>query len=97
MASQRIEDLFAWIDEEVLLFDGMDDALIGWASPMNSPTVAVYDYNLLVEVVMHRDGLAEDEAVEYVDFNVVGAYMGPSTPIVMYRPDWVDVRLAAGI
>lgn len=94
MASRRVEELFEWIDAEVLLFDGLDDALIGWASPMNSPTLAVYDYNLIVETVQRRDGCTVDEAIEFVDFNVVGAYAGEQTPIVLYRPDWVDVRLA---
>jgi hypothetical protein len=83
------------MDEDVLLFTGFDDALIGWSRPMNSPTLAVYDYELIVREVMRRDGCDMDEAVEFVDFNVVGAYMGPGTPIVMYRPEWVDVRFLA--
>jgi hypothetical protein len=97
VASRRVEELFEWMDEQVLLFDGMDEALIGWARPMNSPTLAVYDYNLMVEEMMRRDGCTMDEAVEFVDFNVVGAYMGPETPIVMYRPEWVDVRFATEV
>ena len=97
MTSRRVDELFAWMDEEVILFDGLDDALIGWSRPMNSPTLAVYDYNLMVELIVGRDGCTVDDAIEFVDFNVIGMYVGPGTPIVMYRPDWVDVRFAEGV
>lgn len=92
MASRRIEELFGWLDEEVLLFDGFDEALIGWARPMNSPTLAVYDWDTMVDVLMSRDGCDMDGAIEFLDFNVVGAYVGPQTPIILYRPDWVEVK-----
>ena len=36
---------------------------------------------------MTRDGMTEEEAQEYFDFNVEGAYMGEKTPI------WVDDEL----
>jgi hypothetical protein len=97
MASRRIEELFEWMGEEVILFDGLDEALIGWARPMNSPTLAVYDYDLMVEVLMSRDGCEMDEAMEFIDFNVVGAYVGPGTPVVMCRPDWIDVKIKADV
>lgn len=92
MASRRIEELFGWLDEEVLLFDGFEEALIGWARPMNSPTLAVYDWNTMIDIMMSRDGCDMDDAIEFIDFNVVGAYVGPQTPIILYRPDWVEVK-----
>lgn len=75
------------MDEEILLFSEMNDALIGWTKPMNSPVLAVYDYRKLVDVVMEISECSVDEAEEYVDYNVLGAYMGPGTPIVVISPD----------
>jgi len=34
---------------------------------------------------MNRDGMDEDEAREFLDFNTFGAWMGPGTPLFMYR------------
>lgn len=92
MASRRIEELFDWLGEEVIVFDGFDEALVGWTRPMNSPTLAVYDFDTMVDIIVSRDGCDMDEAIEFIDFNVVGGYFGPGTPVVLYRPDWVDVR-----
>jgi hypothetical protein len=39
----------------------------------------------MIEVLMERDGMCADEAQEYLEFNYVGGYVGPSTPFVLYR------------
>jgi hypothetical protein len=31
--------------------------------------------------------LSEEEAIEYMNFNVLDAYMGPMTPIFVYEMD----------
>jgi hypothetical protein len=30
---------------------------------------------------MERDGMTEEEAIEFFEFNVVGAYVGGGTPV----------------
>jgi hypothetical protein len=36
---------------------------------------------------MDNDDLSYDDAVEYVDFNVVGAWVGEQTPIIVMPID----------
>ena len=72
---------------EALFADGLDEALVGMAERCGEPTLAVYDYARAVEVFMTRDGMAYEEAVEWMDFNVVGAWMGPHTPVWLRRPE----------
>jgi hypothetical protein len=43
----------------------------------------VYNGHLITEVLVEK-GMAEEDAQEYIDFNIVGAYVGDSTPIVMW-------------
>jgi hypothetical protein len=43
----------------------------------------VYDLNKCIEVLVDRDGMSQEEAVEYMDFNVLGAYVGEETPIFL--------------
>ena len=69
-------------EEECLLADGFDLALIGiTCSPHHGEPVAVYDKNKMVSVLVNRDGMTDMEALEYLDFNVFGAYVGEKTPL----------------
>ena len=71
------------IEEGTLTADGFEDALIGYGRQFNY-TVAVYDVEKCLNILQLRDGMTEDEAVEYFEFNVQGAYVGESTPIFIY-------------
>lgn len=76
------------IDEPYLQADGFEDALIGfvWPSETNLKT-AVYDRNKCIEILQTRDGMDEIDAIEYFEFNVAGAYVGPQTPFFFDRCD----------
>lgn len=78
-----IEEYLDTIDESALLCDGFDDAFIGFSQRINEPLTAVYSYEKMLEVLIERDGMDYDEAAEYLDFNVLGAWVGPQTPIVV--------------
>ena len=66
--------------------DGFDDALIGYAD-RDGFTLAVYAIDLAVDILMHRELMTYEDAKEYFEFNVRGAWVGPQTPI------WVDTML----
>lgn len=68
-------------DNECLIADGFDDALIGISAGMNP--VAVYDHDLCVDILM-KEGMTDEEAVEHMNFNVTGAYVGDKTPVFVY-------------
>ena len=70
-------------EEGTLTADGFEDALIGYGQQFSYP-VAVYDVEKCISILQLRDGMTEDEAVEYFEFNVQGAYVGESTPIFLY-------------
>lgn len=68
------------LDYEGLLFaDGFDDAIIGVAERIGMEPVVAYDTNKIIEI-LSRD-MTEDEAVEYFEFNILGAHMGERTPV----------------
>lgn len=65
-------------DEEFLKADGFDDAIIG----VDEPTLRlIYSTTKCVEILVERDDMGLDEALEHFDFNVRGAYVGDKTPI----------------
>ena len=79
MEFKDIRDTITEANDEALLADGFEDALIGYAQ-IFSRTVALYDRRKCIEILMKRDKMTEDAAEEYFCFNVTGAYMGDNTP-----------------
>ena len=71
------------LEEGTLTADGFEDALIGYGRQFNYP-VAVYDVEKCLNILQLRDGMTEDEAVEYFEYNVQGSYVGESTPVFIY-------------
>jgi len=67
------------IEAEALLADGFEDALMGHTQGPN--IVAVYEYDLCIHILMTRDDMTCEEAIEFMDFNVLGSYVGEKTPI----------------
>ena len=73
--------------------DGFDDALLGvaliWGSNGSRTEVLVYDAEKIRAQLMLRDKMTSEEAREYIEFNIEGAYVGPDTPIVVWSEDLV--------
>ena len=87
MTSESIGD---FVDECALTYDGFDSAIFGIAIRPCHNTVVAYDFNLMVKQC-EKDGMSYDEAIEYIDFNIVGAYMGEGTPIIIRKIDESDL------
>ena len=79
----------------MLKITGHDDAVLGpafiWGEGGTRLSVLVYDADLIRATLMTRDGMTAEEAREYIEFNIEGAYMGPDTPILVWPDDcWED-------
>lgn len=70
----------------LLTADGFDAAILGVAEGCSRPSVVIYDYDKCVAILMERDGMEEGEANKFMQFNVVGAYLGEHTPMFLRRP-----------
>ena len=69
-------------------WDGLDDSIIGQASIWNGNKrveVLVYDADKMIKVFVDRDGMSEEEANEYILFNIEGAYIGEDTPVLVWQ------------
>lgn len=77
MTVEEIED----INPEALLCDGFDEAIIGMAERINLGPVVAYDVDKMLEIMVKRDGMTYEEAMEYFDYNILGAWMGENTPV----------------
>jgi hypothetical protein len=69
------------VNEDALFADGFDDAIIGYDA---CGYRVVYDYDKCLKVLIERDDMSYPEAHEFMEFNVVGAYVGDFMPIYVH-------------
>lgn len=75
-----LDDL-AEANPDALLADGPEAALVGYTVNHHHPQVAVYDIEKCIEVLVERDGMAPEEADEFLSSNTLGAYVGENGPL----------------
>tara|TARA_R100000306_G_C4279280_1_gene94227 strand:- start:23 stop:319 length:297 start_codon:yes stop_codon:yes gene_type:complete len=88
---KRIREVLTSENPDAIIYDGMDDALIGvyrgisdgQVGTYEEEAIAVYSYVKYIEIYIKRDGMSEEEAVEFFDYNVDGVYIGKFQPIVI--------------
>jgi hypothetical protein len=73
-------------EEAMIKMDGYDDCILGVIKGAGQETKICYDVNLVIKRLM-ADGLSEDEALEFFEYNQMGAYVGESTPVFLFRGD----------
>ncbi len=66
---------------EAIFSDGFDNAIYGYSTDGR----VIYSAYEIIGTLMNRDGMTEEEATEFFDFNIAGAYYGEYTPIYMYE------------
>lgn len=71
-------------NDSVLMIDGCESAIIGWFERCGQGPLLIYDYEKLVAHFV-KEGMDEDEAEEWISFNIEGAWMGSGTPAIMHR------------
>ena len=71
---------------EPLEADGLEDALIGTGWQFIQ-ALMVYSVKKVLEILMTRDGMSYEEAREFFEFNIVGAYVGAGTPVFVEDDD----------
>lgn len=75
----KVEDMLYNVNEEsqALFADGFDDAIVGVHLDWER---VIYDKAKMIEILVN-EGMTDLDAIEYLEFNVWGAYVGTHTPI----------------
>ena len=66
--------------------DGLEEALIGTGRQFTQELM-VYSVEKVLEILMTRDGMSYEDAREFYEFNIVGAYVGAGTPVFVEDED----------
>jgi len=79
--SAELRNSIAEINPEALLCDGFDEAILGMAERINLGPVVAYSEEKIIQILMERDGMTDEEAYEFFHYNIKGAWVGDYTPI----------------
>jgi hypothetical protein len=69
----------------MLIADGYDEAVLGVARRCGQPDLIAYDVEKIIEILMTREDMTYEDAVEFFDSNIAGAWMGEETPIFINK------------
>lgn len=88
----------------MLKINGFDHCIIGISQILGKDDfIVVYDTMEIVSTLQERDGMSEEEAIEYFDYNIHGAYLGDYTPMFVTRcginkvDEWADLTYCDNI
>lgn len=79
---EQVREYLAEVNPDAFLFDGFDEALVGVCEAFGQEPRAMYDYDWIIKILVERDGVSYDDAVEYYGYNMIGAWLGDSMPVV---------------
>ena len=69
--------------EGVIIADGLEEAFLGIAEGFGGTMVPVYSYDMCIQIFV-RDGMTCDDAIEYFQYNTLGAYFDDNQPIFLH-------------
>lgn len=67
--------------EGAIILDGLDDAIMGIAEEFGNGYRIVYSKSKIFGILMNRDGMTEEESIEFYEYNILGLYASPQNAI----------------
>ena len=78
ITEQQLEYYLDGCEPQAIRFHELDDAIIG----VDHNSQLCYSYTLMLDIFMERDGMSQEEAMEWIDYNVLGTYAGVGFTVV---------------
>jgi hypothetical protein len=72
--------------EGAILLDNLEEAIVGIVEEFGNGPRVLYSKQKIIEILT-KDGMTEEEAQEYYDFNILGLHAGEQNAV------FLDVRL----
>lgn len=75
----NLENIYErYSDETFLVADGFDDAVIGVD---DNKMILCYSTRKIISILMEREEMEYDDAMEHFYYNIKGSYLGEKTPL----------------
>jgi len=76
----------------MLKADGFDSCIVGIVRSAGQEDKIIYDYDKCVDLLITRDGMKFDDAHEFMEVNVLGAYMGSGSPAFLRKMQMDEIE-----
>lgn len=63
-----------------------DDAIIGLVQRIGLDVIC-YDKDKVIELLCVKEGMTYEDAIEHFDFNIIGSWVGETTPVFLSKPN----------
>ena len=70
--------------EGLITADGYDEAFLGVADRFGKEPVAVYSYEMCIQILMRDNDMSHEEALEFFEYNTIGAFFSDDQPIYLH-------------
>ena len=65
---------------DMMTADGFDEAVVGTITSYGRGESILYSTEKILGIMMERDGMSADEALEFFHYNILGSYNGEGMP-----------------
>jgi hypothetical protein len=76
---EGVQEDYRMLDDKMITMDGYDDCMLGICMRFGQDDIVAYDYTKIIQKHID-DGMTDEEAVEFFNFNQLGAWVGEHTP-----------------
>lgn len=76
-------DIINDLAEGAVILDGFNDSIIGITEEFGNGSRILYSKEKIIKTLMERDGMTEEESLEYYDFNILGLFAGDQNPVFL--------------
>ncbi len=83
---ESLREQIAQINEDALLLEEeeFDEAIMGMTQHAKHGVVAVYDTDKIIDILMRKFSMTDDDAWDHFGYNILGAYVGEHTPVFFF-------------
>jgi len=87
------KESLAEVNEDAILFDGYEGALVGYSIRFGREPIAIYDYDRCLEILMAEGegdfdmAMSYEDALDWFCYNTLGCWAGDHTPAFLKRFD----------
>lgn len=76
--------------DQTMFADGFEKAVVGFQWEGDVARV-VYDKKIMLNILVDDEDMTIEDAIEYLEYNVFGAYVGEGTPIYIESGNYEEV------
>jgi|TARA_R110000772_G_C13127471_1_gene422490 hypothetical protein len=76
------KDFIDEMAEGAIVLTGFDDCIVGITEEFGNENRILYSVSKIIQSLV-KDGMTEEDALEYYSFNIIGGYFGEQNPIFL--------------